>query len=69
MRSFQIIKMKEFNLSDKITLELNSGRWKKEEDVKEFIKWCDEHSFVTDEGLRVIDINKLKEEAGEELIE
>ena len=61
--------VKEFNLSEKIWYwegDKELGYFKPE-DVKEFIRWCEEHSFTTDEGLSVIDINKLKEGAGKEL--
>lgn len=38
------------------------------EDIKEFIKWCEKHSFITDDGqVRVIAISKLKQGAGDEL--
>ena len=60
---------KEFNLSDRI---ISPNEYFPEEcinagDVKEFIKWCEKHSHVS-EGVRVIDIEKLKEGVGDKLI-
>ena len=55
-----------FNLSEKIWD--TRKRLYKEEDFKEFIKWCETHSYMTDDKIQVIAISKLKEGAGEELI-
>lgn len=55
----------EFNLSEKISQDMRLTGMMRIEDIKTFIKKCDEHSFTTDEGLRVIDMNKLKELAGD----
>ncbi len=38
------------------------------EDVKEFIKWCEAHSHIS-EGVQVISIDTLKQKAGDKLIE
>ena len=59
------MKTKEFNLS-KRRLDMLSGYKYAEKDVKEFIKWCEEHSHMS-EGVQVIAISKLKEGAGEDL--
>jgi len=59
------------SLSDKINKDINL--LEKNDDlikvkfVKRFIKWCETHSYMA-EGVQVIDINKLKEGAGEGLI-
>jgi len=38
------------------------------EDVKAFIKKIKKHSFCTEEGLNVVDVNWINEEAGDKLI-
>ena len=35
--------------------------------IKDFIKKIKEHSFTTDEGLRVVDVNWIDQEAGDKL--
>lgn len=55
----------EFDLSEKIGCPNGTDDyWIRKEDVKEFISQCRQHSFSTDEGINVIDINKLQELAG-----
>jgi hypothetical protein len=65
----------EFNLSEKMFCDIQGHKHgegchivAEEQDVKEFIKWCEAHSFPTDDRRRVITINKLKEGAGDKLI-
>lgn len=57
---------KEFNLSERARKITNKLDVYKSHDIKEFIKWCEKHSHIS-EGVRVIDIEKLKEGAGEKL--
>lgn len=61
--------MKDESLSDKIRSWLDYEEQMIDvEDVKEFVKWCETHSFMTDDKIQVIAISKLKEGAGKELI-
>lgn len=57
----------EFNLSEKIEESPSSqAQILYLPSVKEFIKWCETHSHMSD-GVQVIAISKLKEGAGDKL--